>query len=96
LRKFGLAALVLVLVSASALGLSACGSSSGKEGGTLTASYALFPEYLDPALSYELEGWTAMYDTYLPLLTYAHANGEEGSKVVPALAKSLPKISNGG
>ena len=37
-----------------------------------------------------------MYDTYLPLLTYAHANGEEGSKVVPALAKSLPKISNGG
>lgn len=96
MRKFGLAALVLILASMSALGLSACGSSSGKEGGTLTASYAAFPEYLDPALSYELEGWTAMYDTYLPLLTYAHADGEEGSKVVPALAKSLPKISNGG
>ena len=37
-----------------------------------------------------------MYNTYLPLLTYAHANGAAGSKVVPALAESLPKISNGG
>jgi hypothetical protein len=96
LRKIGLVVLLPVLALGSALGLAACGSSSGKEGGTLTASYAAFPEYLDPALSYELEGWTAMYDTYLPLLTYAHADGEEGSKVVPALAKSLPKISNGG
>ncbi len=99
MRKFGLVTLVLALVSGSALGLAACGSSSGsegKEGGTLTGSYASFPEYLDPALSYELEGWTAMYDTYLPLLTYAHETGEAGSKVVPGLAKSLPKISDGG
>ena len=81
----------------SALGLAACGScSGGKEGGTLTGTYASFPDYLDPALSYTVEGWTAMYDTYLPLLTYAHANGAAGSKVVPGLAESLPKISNGG
>ncbi len=96
MRKLGPVALVLVLVAASALGLAACGSSGGKEGGTLTGSYASFPAYLDPALSYEVEGWTAMYDTYLPLLTYAHANGAAGSKVVPALAESLPKITNGG
>jgi peptide/nickel transport system substrate-binding protein len=96
LRKLGLVALVLALAAGSALGLAACGSSGGKEGGTLTGTYASFPAYLDPALSYEVEGWTAMYDTYLPLLTYAHADGAEGSKVVPALAASLPKISNGG
>jgi peptide/nickel transport system substrate-binding protein len=96
LRKLGLVALVLVLVAGSAVGLAACGSSGGKEGGTLTGTYASFPSYLDPALSYEVEGWTAMYDTYLPLLTYAHADGAAGSKVVPALAESLPKISNGG
>ena len=71
-------------------------SSAGKEGGTLTGSYASFPDYLDPALSYTAEGWTAMYDTYIPLLTYAHANGVAGSKVVPGLAESLPKITNGG
>lgn len=96
MRKHGLFALVLALAAGSALGLAACGSSGGKEGGTLTGTYASFPAYLDPALSYEVEGWTAMYDTYLPLLTYAHADGAEGSKVVPALAESLPKISNGG
>ena len=37
-----------------------------------------------------------MYDTYIPLLTYAHASGAAGSKVIPGLAESLPKISNGG
>ena len=68
----------------------------GKEGGTLTGSYASFPDYLDPQLSYTAEGWTAMYDTYIPLLTYKHANGAEGGKVVPGLAESMPKITNGG
>jgi peptide/nickel transport system substrate-binding protein len=97
LKKRALVLLVLGLAAASALALTACGSSSsGKEGGTLTGTYASFPAYLDPALSYEVEGWTAMYDTYLPLLTYAHANGAAGSKVVPALAESMPKITNGG
>jgi peptide/nickel transport system substrate-binding protein len=96
LRKIGLVALVLVLASVSALGLAACGSSGGKEGGTLTGSYASYPDYLDPQLSYLQEGWTAMFDTYLPLLTYKRVNGPEGSKVVPGLAESLPKISNGG
>jgi len=79
-----------------AIGLSSCGSSGDEEGGTLTGSYASFPDYLDPALSYTAEGWTAMYNTYLPLLTYKHAGGEEGSEVVPALAKSLPEISEDG
>jgi peptide/nickel transport system substrate-binding protein len=82
---------------ATAFCLSACGSSSGgREGGTLRVTYASFPSYLDPALSYDTESWTAMYNTYVPLLTYAHANGEAGSKVIPGLAKSLPKISDGG
>lgn len=88
------AALVVVVLTMVAIGLSSCGSSGGKEGGTLTGSYASAPE-LDPALSYDQEGWTAMYDTYLPLLTYKHANGAEGAEVVPALAESLPTITNG-
>jgi len=97
LKKVALVLLAVVLAVGSALGLTACGgSSSGKEGGTLTGTYASFPDYLDPALSYTMEGWTAMYNTYLPLLTYAHADGAAGGKVVPALAESMPKISNGG
>jgi peptide/nickel transport system substrate-binding protein len=96
LRKIGSVLLVLVLTATAAFGLAACGSSDGKEGGTLTGSYASFPDYLDPGLSYTQEGWTAMYDTYLPLLTYKRANGQEGSEVVPGLAESMPKISDGG
>jgi len=94
LRKFGPVALALAL--AAAVALTACGGSGGKEGGTLTGSYASFPDYLDPQLSYTQEGWTAMFDTYLPLLTYKRVNGAEGSKVVPGLAESLPKISSDG
>jgi peptide/nickel transport system substrate-binding protein len=91
------AALAVVGLVVIALSLSSCGGgSSGKEGGTLTGTYASFPDYIDPGLSFTQEGWTAMYDTYLPLLTYARANGVAGSKVEPGLAESMPKITNGG
>jgi peptide/nickel transport system substrate-binding protein len=97
LRKPVLVLLVLALTAGSVLGLAACGSSSsGKEGGTLNATYASFPDYLDPQLSYTAEGWTALWNSYTPLLNFAHAGGQAGSKVVPGLAKALPKISNGG
>ena len=99
MRKLAALLAVSVLFVAAGVGLASCGSSGesgGKEGGTLIGTFAGFPDYLDPALSYTAEGWTAMYDTYIPLLTYAHANGKAGSKVIPGLAKSMPKISNGG
>jgi peptide/nickel transport system substrate-binding protein len=83
------------LLAVVALGIGGCGS-SGDQSGTLRATYAAFPDYLDPQLSYTSEGWTAMYDTYLPLLTYAHASGKAGTRVVPALVESLPKISDDG
>jgi peptide/nickel transport system substrate-binding protein len=86
-----------------AFGLVACGGGgddtsdggSGETGGILNATYASFPDYMDPALSYTAEGWTAMGEIYIPLLTYKHGEGEEGSEVVPGLAKDMPKISNG-
>jgi peptide/nickel transport system substrate-binding protein len=102
----GVGALVALLA---ALVLSACGSSDGsssggsgtsasggKEGGTLVGAYSAFPDYLDPALSHTIEGFTAGYDTYIPLLTYAHASGKAGGKVIPGLATALPKVSDGG
>jgi len=71
------------------------GEGEGEEGGILNATYASFPDYMDPQLSYTAEGWTAMGEVYIPLLTYKHASGAEGAEVVPGLAKELPKISNG-
>jgi peptide/nickel transport system substrate-binding protein len=96
-RPLATIAATAVLV-AIALSLAACGgsSSSGREGGTLQVTYASFPDYIDPALSYDTESYTALYNTYIPLLTYAHASGEAGSKVIPGLAKALPKISEDG
>jgi peptide/nickel transport system substrate-binding protein len=93
-----MSAVVLALAAVTAVGLVSCGGSgsSGKEGGTLSAIYTAFPDYLDPALSYSAEGWTAMYNSYIPLLTYAHADEAAGSRVIPGLAKSLPKISDDG
>jgi peptide/nickel transport system substrate-binding protein len=94
---------ILAGLGASALvatGLVACGSDDGSggqgaQGGTLEVSFAAFPE-LDPQLSYTAEGWTSIYNTYIPLLTYAHAEGTAGSEVIPGLAEDLPKQSNGG
>jgi peptide/nickel transport system substrate-binding protein len=103
LKKLGALIAVLVLAAVASIGLASCGGGgdtsgggSGQKGGTLNGTYASFPDYMDPALSYTAEGWTAMADVYIPLLTYKHANGEEGSEVIPGLAKEMPKISNGG
>src|SRR5262245_42440642 len=59
------------------------------------AAWGSAPDYLDPALGYEVERWTALNTSYIPLLTYSRENGEAGSKVIPGLAESLPKITNG-
>jgi peptide/nickel transport system substrate-binding protein len=99
LNNLRMSAVVLGLGAVLTVGLASCGSggsSSGKDGGTLKVTYASFPDYMDPALSYTAEGWTAMGEVYVSLLTYKHAGGSEGSKVVPGLAKDMPKITNGG
>lgn len=62
----------------------------------LAGAVQYFPDYLDPQLAWGSTGWTAMYDVYIPLLTYRHADGAAGNEVVPGLARSLPEISDGG
>jgi peptide/nickel transport system substrate-binding protein len=90
-----------VAVAAAVLCLCAALANAGQQGeatspDVLRATFASFPDYMDPALSYTAEGWAAMYDTYIPLLTYKHASGREGSEVIPGLAKDLPEITDGG
>jgi peptide/nickel transport system substrate-binding protein len=80
------------------LALVGCGSGGSDSGGgeTLKGTYNSFPDYLDPALSFTLEGTTAMHDTYIPLLTYRPASGTAGTELIPGLARTLPKIDQGG
>jgi peptide/nickel transport system substrate-binding protein len=89
---FAATAVALALVA------TGCGGSgtSGASSSTLEVTYAAFPDYLDPSLSYSLEGWSAMWETYVPLLTYVHADGAAGTKVIPGLARALPKIGDHG
>ncbi len=92
MRKLGAVLAAVGLVAT--LGLASCGGEAGgKEGGTLKVNFAYFPDYLDPQLSQTVEGWSSMYNTYIPLLTYAHAEGAAGSEVIPGLAEDLPTVS---
>jgi peptide/nickel transport system substrate-binding protein len=68
----------------------------GQAGGTLTGYYTSSPDYMDPALTYTVEGWNAQWVVYTPLLTYRHTEGAEGAELIPGLAEDLPEISEDG
>lgn len=99
-----------VAAIAAALALVASASGGGKApaaSGSATASaskhfadfriaYDTGIDFLDPALSYTVQGWSIMWNVYLPLLGYRHVNGPAGATLVPYLAKSMPVVSNGG
>lgn len=96
-RRISIPGLLLAVLALAAIAAGCGGSSSGgRDGGTLKATFSAFPDYMDPALSHTGEGWTATWNTYVPLLTYAHESGKAGSQVIPGLAKAMPEVSNGG
>jgi peptide/nickel transport system substrate-binding protein len=72
------------------------GSTSGKAFDNFRIAYDTGTDYLDPGLSYTVEGWAIMWNVYLPLLGYKHANGPDGATIVPYLAEDLPKVSADG
>ena len=94
---------VLVVSVASVL-VAACGSDSGSgssggdpiEGGEITIAQTSQPDFLDPALSYTVNGWEPMWIVYTPLLTYPHEEGTAGSELIPGLAEDLPEVSEDG
>jgi peptide/nickel transport system substrate-binding protein len=103
--------LAALVVAALALVVSACGGGGGAKttttGGTTTTpsgntfanfriAYDTGIDFLDPALSYTVQGWSIMWNVYLPLLGYKHVNGPDGATLVPYLAQSLPTVTNGG
>jgi peptide/nickel transport system substrate-binding protein len=87
------------LIAALALSVAACGGSSNNgsspASSTLQVTYASFPDHLDPSLSYTIEGLSAMWETYVPLLTYQHEDGSAGTELIPGLARAMPQVSDG-
>jgi peptide/nickel transport system substrate-binding protein len=102
LLKLFLAALIALVAS---IGLAACGdddddegggTTGGAEGGSITISQTSQPDYLDPALSYTVNGWEPMWLVYTPPVTYARAEGEAGTELIPGVAEELPEVSEDG
>lgn len=90
------AAAAALAISAGSLGGASLAATPETKPATLRAAFSSFPDYMDPQLSYTFEGWNAMHDVYLPLLTYRRASGRAGNEIVPGLARDLPRISDGG
>lgn len=102
LRRARKALTVGVVAALASFGV-ACGGDSetssaggGSGGGEVNVTMTSFPDYVDPQLSYTVEGWETLYNVYTPLLTYKHAKGEDGTKVVPGLAEAMPTVSPDG
>jgi peptide/nickel transport system substrate-binding protein len=108
LRSLGVTTLTLAL----ALLMSACGSSSKSGSGatstlagnsstlsstpTITVLMGTAPDSLDPGLGATAQSAEATWLSYTGLVTYARAGGVAGTKLIPGLAESLPKISTDG
>ncbi len=72
------------------------GPASGKSFAVFKIATDTGTDYLDPGLSYTVEGWGVMWNVYLPLLGYKHVNGPDGATIVPYLATALPLVSSDG
>lgn len=94
---------IACVTSLALFGVTACGGGGSEGGGggaagggEVNVAMTSFPDYIDPQLSYTLEGWEVMYNTYTPLLTYRHEKGDAGTQLVPALAEAMPEVSPDG
>ncbi len=94
-----------VAATIAVLGVAACGSDDddgdsgggdAKKGGSITIAQTSQPDYLDPALSYTVNGWEPQWLVYTPPVTYRRAEGAKGAELIPGAAEALPEISKDG
>ena len=67
-----------------------------RKGGSLTLALDRPPGSLDPALATGPQARLVAWQAYIAPLTLRRASGQEGTEVVPGLARRLPAISDGG
>src|SRR4051794_5349412 len=97
---------LLVVVGLAGLVLTACGGSSKKSsssssgggaGGTLkTVAQAAPSGSPDPQINYTLQEWQLLILSHDGLVGFKRASGTAGTEIVPDLAQSIPKPTNGG
>jgi peptide/nickel transport system substrate-binding protein len=93
------ALVVSVLAVGSALGVAACGSDdtttdngATKKGGTVKIGSVL-PDNYDPVMFQTVQANQPLQLVYTGLVTYKHAEGADGTEIIPGLAEALPEIS---
>lgn len=65
-------------------------------GATLVVASESGPDSLDPALAYAPDTWQVLVNCGEGLLAFRREPGPAGAEVVPALAASMPAVSDGG
>jgi peptide/nickel transport system substrate-binding protein len=96
---FGLAGLVLTACGGSSKKSSSGNQSSGagKAGGTFVSVAKAAPSGSpDPQINYTLQEWQLLIFSHDGLVAFKRAGGTEGTKIVPDLATSVPKPTDGG
>ena len=108
--KLGRRALVLLAAALAMSAFVACGDDdddggdsggggdggAAKQGGSVTIAQTSQPDYLDPALSYTVNGWEPQWLVYTPPITYKRAEGVEGTELIPGIAEEIPEVSEDG
>ena len=97
------AVLALVLVAAGCGGggkkssTTTTAAGGGAKGGVFTSVANAAPSGSpDPQVNYTLQEWQLLILTHDGLVGFKRASGTEGTKIVPDLAESIPKPTNGG
>jgi peptide/nickel transport system substrate-binding protein/oligopeptide transport system substrate-binding protein len=100
--------LVLVLLLAAGAAAAGCGGETGtsgdggiagaspKAGGAINIAFQSEPVTLDPAISWDVAGWTVEDSVFNALYRYAPKAGAEGTELIPDLAVDMPEISADG
>jgi len=65
-------------------------------GPSVTLLYGRAPQSLDPAADDSTQGAEINWLVYTGLISYAHAGGKAGTRLIPGLATALPVVSHGG
>jgi peptide/nickel transport system substrate-binding protein len=90
-------ALVAAGCGSSKKSTSTAGGGGGAQGGTLETVAAAAPSGSpDPQVNYTLQEWQLLVVSHDGLVGFARKGGKAGTKIVPDLAESIPKPTNGG
>jgi peptide/nickel transport system substrate-binding protein len=102
--------MLLAFILLLAAGAVACGGGSGstgdaggatasaahKAGGAISIAFQSEPVTLDPAISWDVAGWTVEDSVFNALYRYAPKPGAAGTELIPDLAADMPEISADG